>query len=329
MASILGRNTVWTRLLNGCSRNLGRPTAKHHRTLAETIMLRWRLLLGTLIIAALIALGWLDHLSTVPGIWLMPVVVGFAILASGDILYLAEAGGMRPLPWTVYGGNLLLIASNWIPRACFGPKDVVSTVGPMAWPLLALGVGVLVVFLGEMRRYEKPGRVAVNLAAAVFGLVYVGVMLSFVIQLRMMWGVGALASLIIVVKMGDTGAYTVGRLIGRHKMAPVLSPGKTIEGAFGALAFACLGAWATFHWLVPSLTTSPSQAGLSWGWLPFGLLVGLTGLFGDLAESLIKRGVGCKDSSRWLPGFGGVLDILDSILLAAPVAWFCWAIGLV
>ena len=67
-------------------------------------------------------------------------------------------------------------------------------------------------------------------------------------QLRIVWGVGALAAWVIVVKMGDTGAYTVGRLIGRHKMAPLISPGKTIEGAVGALAFSCLGSWLAFQW---------------------------------------------------------------------------------
>ncbi|HYW79417.1 MAG TPA: phosphatidate cytidylyltransferase, partial [Thermoguttaceae bacterium] len=294
----------------------------------QTIMLRWRLLLGTLIIGALIALCWLDHRAVMPGVWLLPVAVAAAVLASGEILYLAEAAGMRPLPWAVYGGNVLLVLSNWSPPICCRP-NVFSEVGPMAGPLVALGLGVLAVFLGEMRRYKKPGGVVINLAASVFGLVYVGVLFSFLIQLRLMWGVGALASLIIVVKMGDTGAYTIGRLFGRHKMAPVLSPGKTLEGALGALAFGCLGAFAAFQWLIPAVGMVDGHVGLSWGWLPFGLLVGLTGLFGDLAESLIKRDAGCKDSSRWLPGFGGVLDILDSILLAAPVAWLCWALKLV
>ena len=66
-----------------------------------------------------------------------------------------------------------------------------------------------------------------------------------------------------------------------------------------------------------------------WGWILFGLLVGTVGLMGDLAESMLKRDVGRKDSSTWLPGLGGVLDVLDSILLAAPFAWACWALGLV
>jgi phosphatidate cytidylyltransferase len=137
--------------------------------------------------------------------------------------------------------------------------------------------------------------------------------------------------LIIVVKMGDTGAYTVGRLVGRHKLCARLSPGKTIEGAAGAVVFAVLGSWLTFAWLVPwiSATGVAQGADTGWGWLPFGLLVGTAGGLGDLAESLLKRDAGRKDSSTWMPGFGGVLDLLDSILLAAPVAYVCWASGLV
>jgi phosphatidate cytidylyltransferase len=136
--------------------------------------------------------------------------------------------------------------------------------------------------------------------------------------------------LVIVVKMGDTGAYTVGRLIGRHKMAPRLSPGKTIEGAAGAILFACLGGWLSFRYLGPVMVfptwhDSHCAAG---GWWIYGLCLGIAGLIGDLAESLIKRDIGRKDSSTWMPGFGGILDILDSLLLAAPIAWFCWAWGI-
>lgn len=298
-------------------------------------MLRWRLLLGSLLIAALVTLCWLDHHATLPGPYLFPLALLATILGSSEIIYMMRAGGMHPLPWVVYTGNILLLVSNWVApllahstRAASATR--VGTVADDQWPLLALGIGVLLAFLGEMQRYEKPGGVVINLASAIFALAYVGVLLSFVVQLRMLWGIGALASLVVVVKMGDTGAYTVGRLIGRHKMAPVLSPGKTIEGLVGHLVFACVGSWLAFTWLVPQTLADPAAfANRWWGWLTFGLLVGTTGLLGDLAESLIKRDVGCKDSSNWLPGFGGTLDILDSILLAAPVAWFCWACGLV
>ena len=114
---------------------------------------------------------------------------------------------------------------------------------------MVLAIAVLLVFLGDTRRYPEPGGSPANIAAAVLAVVYVGVMLSFAVELRLTWGIGALASWLITVNMGDIGAYTVGRLIGRHKMAPLLSPGKTLEGAAGALAFACLGAWASLAFL--------------------------------------------------------------------------------
>lgn len=183
-----------------------------------------------------------------------------------------------------------------------------------------------------MQRYQKPGGVTERIAMAVLAQAYVGVLLTFVIQLRFLhagaWGIPALASLIIVVKMGDIGAYTVGRLVGRHKMAPVLSPGKTYEGAVGGIVFACAGAWLALECLLPAIVPQGSRPQwIAGGWLWFGVLVGLAGMLGDLAESLLKRDLGCKDSSPWMPGFGGVLDILDSILLAAPVAYGCWIWG--
>ena len=293
-------------------------------------MLRWRLLLGTLIVATLAGLCRLDHGAAMPGVWLLPVAILFTLAATDEILRLAEAGGLRPTAWPVYLGNLLLIAGNWVPWVCCDDPGEAGTLPPSAWPLLALLAGFLLVLVGQMRRDEKPGGATANVAASVLALVYVGLLLGLVVQLRMAYGVDALASLIVVVKLGDTGAYTVGRLIGRHKMAPRLSPGKTIEGAAGGLVFACLGSCATFCWLVPATAGSDAAgAGPWWGWILFGLLVAAAGMLGDLAESLIKRDVGRKDSSTWMPGFGGVLDILDSILLAAPVAWICWAMGLV
>lgn len=302
-------------------------------------MLRWRLILGLLSIAALIGLCWLDHRANIPGVWLLPLAVVTALLATREVLDLAALAQMRPLRWTVYVGNVLLVCSNWVAVLQW------LNIWPAKWQmngllygttclwtlslLSALAIAVLLVFSGEMWRYQRPGGNTANLATGVFTLIYVGLLLSFAVQLRLFWGVAALAAWIIVVKMGDTGAYAVGRLIGRHKMAPLISPGKTIEGAVGALIFSCLGSWLTFRWLAPLMMPESVEPGPWWGWLAFGLLVGVAGMVGDLAESLLKRDVGVKDSSNWLPGFGGVLDMIDSLLLAAPVAWFCWATGLV
>jgi phosphatidate cytidylyltransferase len=302
-------------------------------------MLRWRLLLGTVIIAALVALCWLDHRAKLPGVWLMPVAVAAAMLATQEVLHLAALAGLRPLRWAVYLGNFLLVCSSWVAvlqwsvRPEYGWQMNGMLYGTTClWTLAtmsALGTGVILLFLGEMGRYRRPGGNTANLAAGVFALIYVGVLMSFAVQLRFFWDIAGLTAWVIVVKMGDTGAYFVGRLIGRHKMAPAISPGKTIEGAFGAVAFSCLSSWATFRWLVPAILPETAEPGRWWGWIVFGLAVGLAGMAGDLAESLLKRDVGVKDSSTWMPGFGGVLDILDSLLLSAPVAWFCWASGLV
>jgi phosphatidate cytidylyltransferase len=291
-------------------------------------MLRWRLLLGTLIIGALVGLGWLDHRAALPGIWLMPVAAIFTMTATAEMLHLLALGTGRPVPWVVYSGNLLLLAANWVPWVCCRGGQSPPSVSPAVWPMLALAAGMMLVFAAEMCRYQKPGSALANTAAAAFVLVYVGAMLGLMVQLRMVWGLAGLASLVIVVKMADTGAYTVGRLMGRHTMAPILSPRKTVEGAIGGLLAACLACWPIFVWLIPLATSANPHPGALWRAIVFGLVVGGAGMLGDLAESLIKRDVGSKDSSRWLPGFGGVLDLLDSLLLAAPAAWLCWILGL-
>ncbi len=264
-----------------------------------------------------------------PGLWLFPVALVCTVAATGEVLYLANAAGVEPLSWTVYAGNVLLLASSWVPHTWKTVTGAMPGAAAGTWPLPALALCVLLVFLGEMYRFQKPGRATVNVGVAILALGYVGLLLSLLVQLRIQWGIGALVSLLLVVKLGDVGAYTVGRILGRHKIAPALSPGKTFEGAAGALIFSCAASWAAFAWVIPWASPEAASPGPRWGWLVFGLLVGTAGMVGDLAESLLKRDAGKKDSSRWLPGFGGVLDILDSVLLAAPVAWFCWALGIV
>jgi phosphatidate cytidylyltransferase len=280
-------------------------------------MLRWRLLLGTLIVAALVGLCWLDGRAAVAGAWLLPVAIVAALMATREMLDLLAAAGMKPMRWLVYLANLAIVLSTWIMRSEKPPPESTAC------------AFLLTIFFAEMLRYRKPGGVTANVAGGLLAFLYIGVMLQYTVLLRLSFGIGALAAWIFVVKMGDSGAYTVGRLVGRHKMAPYVSPGKTIEGAIGAMFFSCLASWIAFQWLIPagSLDYHPSKPW--WGWLVFGLLVGGAGMLGDLAESLLKRDVGRKDSSDWLPGFGGALDILDSLLISAPVAWFCWASGLV
>jgi phosphatidate cytidylyltransferase len=127
---------------------------------------------------------------------------------------------------------------------------------------------------------------------------------------------------VAVVKVGDIAAYLAGSVAGRHRMAPLLSPGKTWEGAAASLAASCAVAWLLLERLSWSTVARP------WGgWLVFGACVGAAGMIGDLAESLVKRELGAKDSGRSLGGLGGVLDLVDSLLVAAPVAWLLWVMG--
>ena len=294
-------------------------------------MLRWRLLLGAVFIGALVGLCWLDAHQTLgapPGAWLFPLALLLSVGASGEMLALVGKPEEKPIGAIVFLGNLAIVASSGVVLVWPGTAGAGSPIERLGWPLVALTVAVIASFCGEMARYSAPGRVVVRIGLSTLCFVYVGVLLSFVVQLRLfgdnLTGMTALVSLIAVVKMGDSGAYTVGRLIGRHKMAPVLSPGKTWEGVVGAIGFAMLGAWLVFL-LMPGSSTRPQ---FRWQWLVYGSIVGIGGLIGDLAESLIKRDAGRKDSSTWMPGFGGILDVLDSIIFAAPIAWILWAIGL-
>ena len=291
--------------------------------------MRYRLPLGALLIAGLIGLMWLDGKADLPGKFLFPLAILLAALSSGEILGLCAARKIYSVAWVVYAGNILIVAANWVPW--FFPWG--AEWGDFGWPLLALAIVTNIAFLAEMARYTGPGAVTERLSAALLSFCYLGALSSFTVQLRFLgpggaWGIAALASLVIVVKMCDTGAYTVGRLIGKHKMAPVLSPGKTIEGAIGGLVFACFGAWVALRVLAPRIIgEATSTTGPWWHWVLFGLFVGAAGMWGDLAESLLKRDLGRKDSSTWMPGFGGVLDIMDSIMFASPAAFIAWKLG--
>jgi phosphatidate cytidylyltransferase len=198
---------------------------------------------------------------------------------------------------------------------------------------MALVLSAILVIGAEMHRYRQPGTAVVNMALGVFTLVYVGLLVSFLALLRLFhdaqWGLLALISVLTVTKFADTGAYTFGRMFGRYKMTPLLSPGKTWEGAVGGIATACFASWACFHFLGPLLVTQSYREPPLIAALVYGLILAAAGMHGDLAESLLKRDMQRKDSSTWLPGLGGVLDIIDAVLVSAPCGYLCWVLGLV
>ncbi|MEN0111798.1 MAG: phosphatidate cytidylyltransferase [Planctomycetota bacterium] len=297
-------------------------------------MLSSRLLLGGPMVALVAALAWLDFGSSHPGLVMSPLALVGALLAAGELVRMFEQDPQTPAPsrYVVIPGAVATVAATCVPMLFQGPSPQVGRVG---WVAIGLAGSCFVAFCVEMLRYREPGSATARLALAVFGIAYAGGLMGFVVQLRLLsggpwgadgrWGTVALLSLIVAVKSGDIGAYFVGRLVGRTRMAPVLSPGKTWEGAAGGFA---LSAVATFATLGPLATALGCEGGRGPGWLAGGLvyaaLVGAAGVAGDLAVSLLKRDAGVKNSSSWMPGFGGVLDVLDSVLFAAPVAYLLW-----
>ena len=156
---------------------------------------------------------------------------------------------------------------------------------------------------------------------SLFGYVYIPWLFSFMITLRYLpdaaSGMWHLALPMIAVVASDVGAYTIGSLFGRRKLVPDISPNKTVEGAFGGLAFSVAFVLG-LHWLAINVFGADISTG---NVLLFALVVGAASQAGDLFESLLKRWVGVKDSGRLLPGHGGVLDRIDSHLFAIAFSY--------
>jgi phosphatidate cytidylyltransferase len=252
---------------------------------------------------------------------LLVLLLGLAELACVELLALLPAS-LRPPRWLGLGGVALLVVANW--PAHLAPFNRVA-VDPWFWISSAFAIVVLVAFLVEMAAFREPGVSVPRIALAVWSVAYLGVLPGFFAQLR--WrtpaasgqgidpGTLVLALAIFVPKCGDIGAYFTGRFLGRHRMTPVLSPKKTWEGAAGGLTASVLVAIG-INQLGPVI-----PYGLA-GAIGFGLSVGIAGMLGDLAESLIKRDCRTKDASQVVPGFGGVLDVVDAVVFAAPVAYW-------
>ncbi len=298
-------------------------------------MLRWRLILGVLLVAGLAGLCWLDAHAQLPGLFLGPLAFLAAALAAGEMLRMFRAQGHDPAAWTVYAGSLLPVAVSCVAVIGYA-KPPIFSLGRLGWLALSLVAGLGVAIVGEMRRYESPGRSIVRLALAALSVLYVGGLMGMLVQLRLVepygYGLGPwgqllpLLSLIATVKLSDTMQYTFGRTLGKHKVAPTLSPGKTWEGTIGGIGSATLISSVGIAYILKG--SAGLQPALLAKTAAFALAVTIVGIIGDLAESMLKRDAGVKDSSDWLPGFGGVLDILDSLLLAAPAAYLFWAVVL-
>lgn len=285
--------------------------------------LAWRLGLSAVLIPALYGLFVLDHRSGEPAPLLFLLALLLSLRSAWELCTLLHVRQMRTTALPVAMGCALVLLAAWWPHLRPNQTHFTSLEGiALAWTLSLLGLLAL-----EAWRFREPGHSMESVGANLFAVTYAGVLLALTAQFR--WAAGAqagyllLGSLIITTKFGDIGAYTAGRLFGKRKMAPRLSPGKTWAGFIGAIGGAILGSTLWLTWATPRFDAG-WQPPPVWASALYGAIIGLAGLLGDLCESLIKRDVGKKDASVLMPGFGGLLDLLDSVLYAGPVALVLW-----
>lgn len=284
-------------------------------------MIRYRLLFGTLMTLLFTAVvvfdGWLDGSitsstaddKTVQGTILCILIALLIILGQLELSRLAETKNLKIfLPVSIIA-SLLFAMSRYLQQLVEFPPETYFSI-------LAAFV-LLVLLLYQYKRHGTSGVLA-NCGANYFSIVYLGLLSSFCLTIRIEFGLWPFLMFIYVIKSADIGAYTFGNLFGKHKFSPKISPGKTWEGMCGAVGAAIIVA-VGFALICDIM--------LWWPAIIFGFAFAFIGQMGDLAESLIKRDAEQKDSANMVPGFGGVLDIVDSPLVAAPLAYlfFIWS----
>jgi phosphatidate cytidylyltransferase len=227
----------------------------------------------------------------------VPIVVVAMALGIAELRTAFAAVGIHITAWPVQLGSLAMLLAAYL-------------VGADAM-VVAVALTVLMAALWRLRG-GAPGYVR-DVTAGVFTAIYVPFLACFVLlMLREDNGQWQVATFIVVTICSDIGGYASGVLLGRHPMAPVISPKKSWEGFAGSAVACCVAGWLTVVYLLD---------GSWWAGVLLGAITVVTATLGDLTESVIKRDLGIKDMSRLLPGHGGLMDRLDSLLATVPFAW--------
>jgi phosphatidate cytidylyltransferase len=263
-----------------------------------------RVLTAIVFLPVLFAALWADS-----PVWFVGLAMAGILIGLFEYYALAKQGG------EIQG----VIAAAYILFAFyFDRHDLIPAV------IAFLVIVELIVQLGTNANKEDLSNVLTAASINVFGVLYTAVLGGYIIALRVIespvpqMAAKLLTLFFIVVFAGDTAAYYTGRSVGRRKLAPKISPGKTVEGVIGGLignVFAALLAHFTFF---PELKISNA--------IPLALVMGAAGVTGDLCESMIKRGAKAKDASKLIPGHGGLLDRLDSMLFNAPLLYYFYVV---
>jgi phosphatidate cytidylyltransferase len=320
-------------------------------------LLKQRLVTSAVLITVVLALVYLDanHCRTgCEGLWLLPLLLFFALGTTWDIAAMMRRSGQR-ISTRVAGLATTIVALGGAVPLCWPlsgrayPAD--CSVGRVGWIVAGGVLAIFVVLLVEMIAFEKTssvpggegarradadhGPVTSRVGLTVFASLYVALPMALLVPMRALGsggeGLAALLTTIAVTKSADAGAYFTGKAFGRHKLVPRLSPGKTWEGLGGGLITATIVAWVCLSGLFPATggsdqmsTSLSASAFLSrpiGGSILLGPLLALSGLGGDLGESLIKRDLGSKDSGNSLPGLGGFWDVTDSLVASVLPAY--------
>jgi len=270
-------------------------------------MLKKRIITGLWGVPLLIAAVWFDQ----PIPWFTLLVAIWGLLAVFEFYKLVGGTGALPLIYFGLIWTLLFILSPHF------NDDFFRLTGQHLMPLL-LTSAIVLPLIWLLGRPQKEGAF-IGWAWTIAGILYVGWLLSYFVALRGLDKHGYWVFLALATNFAsDTAAFFTGSALGRHKLAPAISPGKTWEGTIAGF----LGA------IIVSLPFTMLLPLSYWQAIVIGFLVSLFGQLGDLVESLLKRNMGVKDSGRLLPGHGGALDRIDSVVFAGVVVYYyvIWAI---
>ncbi|MFQ5861967.1 MAG: phosphatidate cytidylyltransferase [Candidatus Brocadiales bacterium] len=266
-----------------------------------------RIAFGAAMMAAFIAIITLDYfLDTDIGLGCLGILIG--TLGLLEFYVIAGKRGFNPFKLSGLVGGILIFVTCWSETRSHGSISLNPS-------LLFAIVCWLFLLQGLTRDLEN---VVENVSITLFGMLYVFFFLSFAMAIRHLPGGNGLFvvfGILLMAKSTDIGAYFVGKEFGNHRLFPTISPNKTLEGAIGGLSSSILIAvvWS----LLPKVNILP----LVWA-IPFGLLIGVASVGGDMVESMLKRDAGVKDSGDLIPSFGGVLDVIDCVLISLPAGYY-------
>ncbi len=267
-------------------------------------VLKTRIIFGTAMLVVFCGIIFLDHLfDSDIGLGLLGLLAGGVCLL--EFYKIVEKKGFAPFKVSGIVGGVIVFLGLWLSSYEESLKPIFKCI---FFPI------VFWLFCVQALKRGIDDTIK-NISVTVFGIIYICFFLSFIMLIRHMPdGLNLILIVLLITKGGDIGGYLFGRKFGRHKFSS-FSPNKTVEGASFALFSSLM--------IAIGLNSLPGMRVLPFYLIvPFGLFVGASGIVGDLIESIIKRDMAVKDSSSAIPAFGGLLDILDSLLISIPVAYY-------